>query len=329
MKINIKKIIIFLIILLALGALYYYISLEKNKDFVLYGNVDQKEVELAFLDSGRIIEIFVQEGESIKKNQILARIDTERLEDSIKITQSKIAQAKSYLDKLINGTRPEEIAQAQASVDAAKAQAEFATSQYKRAEELYKRNAVSLQDYENSLQARNVANAQLELQEKNLELALVGPREEDIAHAKALLTESESLLEAQKTQLEDFSLKAPSNSVVNKRLLEVGDIATPQKAVFSLAIMTPKWIRAYISESELGLVKEGMTAYIYTDSYPNKALEAKVGFISSIAEFTPKYVQTEELRTALVYEIRLYLDDKENMLRLGMPVTVKFDTLNP
>ncbi len=325
MKVNKKIPIILALFLLLLGSAYYYFNRTSEKEFVLYGNIDQKEIELAFLDAGRIAEIFAQEGDYVKKDQVLARLDTKRLEDTIQIAKAKEAQANANLDRLKNGTRPEEIAQARASVNAAKAQANFATSQYKRADDLHKNNALSKQDYENSLQAYNVANAELELQEKNLELALIGPRDEDIAQAQALLLESQKNLEALYTQLDDANLKAPIDAIVNRRLLEAGDIASAQKAVFSLAIMSPKWVRAYISEPQLGLIKEGMKAFIYSDSHPNNPQEATVGYISSVAEFTPKYVQTEELRTALVYEVRLYLEDAENKLRLGMPITVRLN----
>lgn len=101
-------------------------------------------------------------------------------------------------------------------------------------------------------------------------------------------------------------------------------MASPQKAVFSLAVMSPKWVRAYVSETEMGRVKPGMDAVVLTDSHPEQGIPGKVGFISSVAEFTPKTVQTPELRTSLVYEVRVYVDDPANVLRLGMPATVSF-----
>ncbi len=316
------KILIVFIIIIAIFFFYQTRNTEKSID-VLYGNVDYREIELAFLDSGRVNEIYVEEGDIVTQNQVLAKLETNRLEDSIEVARARVDATKAQLEKLENGTRPEEIKQAIASVDAAKAQAIFAKSQFNRAEELYKKNALSKLDYEEALQQKNVANAKLELEEKNLELAQIGPRIEDIAQAKALLNESEALLSSLYTQLDDANLKSPINSVVNRRLLEVGDIATPQKAVFSLAILSPKWVRAYISEPQLALFKTGMKASIYSDSFANLPIEATLGFISSVAEFTPKAVETAELRTALVYEVRFYTEDKENLLRLGMPVTIQ------
>jgi HlyD family secretion protein len=118
-------------------------------------------------------------------------------------------------------------------------------------------------------------------------------------------------------------LHAPEAAVVRSRLLEVGDMASPQRPVFELALTDPKWIRVYVDEPNLGRVKPGMDASVFTDSAPDKPISGKVGYISSVAEFTPKAVETEELRTNLVYEVRVRVDDKAGILRLGQPVTVK------
>ena len=99
-------------------------------------------------------------------------------------------------------------------------------------------------------------------------------------------------------------------------------MASPQKPVYSLAITDPKWIRAYVSEPDLGKVQPRMKASIMVDSFPDQRFEGWVGFISPVAEFTPKSVQTSELRTSLVYEVRVFVSDPTDVLRLGMPATV-------
>jgi len=100
-------------------------------------------------------------------------------------------------------------------------------------------------------------------------------------------------------------------------------MASPQRPVFTLAITDPKWVRAYVAEPDLGRIKPGMPATLSTDSHPGEALDGKIGYISSVAEFTPKTVQTEELRSSLVYEVRVLVDDTNDRLRLGMPATVR------
>ncbi|WP_443744351.1 efflux RND transporter periplasmic adaptor subunit, partial [Sutterella sp.] len=118
------------------------------------------------------------------------------------------------------------------------------------------------------------------------------------------------------------TLTAPVSGIVRTRLAEPGDMAGPSRTVYQLSIVSPKWVRAWVTERQLGLVKEGAPARISTDT--TEPLTARVSWISSTAEFTPKTVQTAELRAALVYEVRLELADPENRLRLGQPVTVDF-----
>lgn len=243
------------------------------------------------------------------------------------VAEARVASADAVLTRLKNGTRPEEIDQARASVASAEAEVVFAETQYKRFDALWKHSsgkAVSKQDVDESLLQRNVSRAKLALEQKGLRLAEIGPRWEDVSEAEAALLEQQRNLEQLRNQLDDAILKSPSHSIVNRRLMEPGDMASPQKAAFSLAVLSPKWVRAYVSETDLGYIRPGMDALVHTDSHPDEAIAGKVGFISSVAEFTPKTVQTPELRTSLVYEIRVYVEDSRNRLRLGMPATVSF-----
>ena len=167
-----------------------------------------------------------------------------------------------------------------------------------------------------------VADAQAAQKRDALRLTEIGPRKEDIAAAEAQLKASEAQLALLQHQVSQGQLVSPSDAVVRSRLLEPGDMATPQKPVYALAITEPKWVRVYVSEAELGKVKPGQAARVTTDSAPGQPIAGKVGYISSVAEFTPKSVQTEELRTSLVYEVRVIVQDKANALRLGQPATV-------
>ena len=295
---------------------------------VLYGNVDQRQIELAFMDAERIAEVLVHEGETVQQGQVLARLHTRRLEDGIAVAEAQLEAARAALQKLENGTRPQEIDQAKAAVAQAKAQVAYAEGDYRRFEAMWKSSkgqAISRQDFDKTRLALDVAKAQLQSAQKALRLAEIGPRAEDIAQAKAQVAERERALAAMRTQLADAELKSPVDSVVTRRLLEPGDMASPQRAVFSLAQLAPKWVRAWVSETQLGRIRPGQAAQIYVDSAPQQAIAGTVGFISSVAEFTPKSVETADLRTSLVYETRIYTDDPQNLLRLGMPATVRFD----
>ena len=181
---------------------------------------------------------------------------------------------------------------------------------------------MSQQDLDTARSRYRAALAQLENRKKALQLALIGPRQEDISEAQAQLEVYQAELALLKHQLSLAELKAPIDAVVRSRLLEPGDMASPERPAYALAITNPKWVRAYIKETDLGLIKPGMSASVRTDSYPEQPIQGHIGYISSVAEFTPKTVQTEDLRTSLVYEVRVYVDDPDDRLRLGMPATV-------
>jgi HlyD family secretion protein len=185
---------------------------------------------------------------------------------------------------------------------------------------------VRQQDVDSAKATLQMAEAKLVVNQRALELAVTGPRKEDIAEAEARLRANEAQLALLRQQLVDAQLLAPMDSVVRTRLLEPGEMASPQKPVFSLAITDPKWVRAYVSEPDLGKLHEGMAASVAVDSFPKRRFEGWIGFISPVAEFTPKTVQTEELRTSLVYEVRVFVKDPSDELRLGMPATVYLST---
>jgi HlyD family secretion protein len=129
--------------------------------------------------------------------------------------------------------------------------------------------------------------------------------------------------------LKDTELYAPTDGIIRNRILELGDMATPQTPVFTLALTNPVWVRAYAPETALGKLAPGMSADVSTDSYPDKTYRGWIGFISPTAEFTPKNVETPELRTRLVYQVRIYVCNPQDELRLGMPATVSIPLDQP
>lgn len=323
-----KKIIpiVIVVIIIAAAAGYFTRPQAAATEIVLYGNVDIRQVSLAFNSSERIVEMLKDEGDTVIDGEVLARLDTATLKLQMEQTRAKIAAQEQAVLRLTNGTRPEEIEQYRAKVQSAEAQVNQAMQDYKRMSGALQSStgqAVSAQTVDEARARLQVARADLTEAQKALDLAVIGPRDEDIAQAQAELQALRAELALQQHQLNLSELKAPLNAVVCSRLLEPGDMASPQKPIYLLAINDPKWVRAYVKETDLGHIKPGQTAQIFIDSFPDKPIEGQIGYISDVAEFTPKTVQTDDLRTSLLYEIRIYVQDADNLLRMGMPATVK------
>ena len=322
-----KKAVLFLAAcLLGLAAYLYHAFCQQDnqEELVLQGNVDVREVSLAFRQSDRILEMLAEEGDRVHKGQVLARLDTRELMLQLQRLNAEIAAQQSTVDKLHNGTRPEEIRQAEGNLRQAQAAAEHAAGVYQRKRDIYTSIAgISQQELDNAYHDMEAKQATMSVAEAALQEAKAGPRQEDIAGAEAGLQALRNEQLRYIYLLSQYELQAPDDGVIRSRLLEAGDMASPSKPVFKLSLPGKKWVRAYVPETELGRVYEGQQARVYIDSLPGKAIDGQVGYISGTAEFTPKNVQTEELRTSLVYEVRVYVDDADNVLRLGMPATVR------
>lgn len=322
-----KKAVLFLAAcLLGLAAYLHHAFCQQDnqEELVLQGNVDVREVSLAFRQSDRILEMLAEEGDRVQKGQVLARLDTQELKLQLQRLNAEIAAQQSTVDKLHNGTRPEEIRQAEGNLRQAQAAAEHAAGVYQRKRDIYTSIAgISQQELDNAYHDMEAKQATMSVAEAALQEAKAGPRQEDIAGAEAGLQALRNEQLRYIYLLSQYELQAPDDGVIRSRLLEAGDMASPSKPVFKLSLPGKKWVRAYVPETELGRVYEGQQARVYIDSLPGKAIGGQVGYISGTAEFTPKNVQTEELRTSLVYEVRVYVDDADNVLRLGMPATVR------
>jgi len=322
-------VIVLVAVAAAVAIAVYLHGAPDSDELALYGNVELRQVSVAFNASERISEILVEEGDVVRKGQAIARLDTSRLSPQAAMAEAQMAAQSAALERLRNGSRPEEIAQARASLQAAKAEAINAGRQYERAKALQAVSAVSRQAADDARAAAEVAKARVVVEQRALELAIAGPRAEDIAQAEAQLRMTQAQLDLLRRQLADAELAAPVDGVVRSRLMEPGEMASTTRPVVSIAVSDPKWIRAYVSEPNLGRVRPGMPATVVTDSFPDRPLRGRVGFISPVAEFTPRTVQTEDLRTSLVYEIRILVDDPEDLLRLGMPATVALQEVTP
>ncbi|EFK08542.1 auxiliary transport protein, membrane fusion protein (MFP) family protein [delta proteobacterium NaphS2] len=331
-KQKIRRIVLLPAIALVIGAgAYFYTHGESEPEnrLDLYGNVDIRQVQLAFHATGRIEKLSVQEGDAVKPGQLVAELDPIRYEAAVAKASAEVAAKNQVLSRLLAGSRPEVVREARERVKAEEANLADAKALYERMKFLVRTGSTSKQKFDDAERAFKAARANLKAAKQELILAVKGPRKEDIALARAQLRAGEAALKLAERELTDTKLYAPEAGVIQNRILEPGDMAFPETPVFTLALTNPVWVRAYISEPDLGKVAPGMRAYLTTDSFPGKKYEGWIGFISPTAEFTPKQVQTTELRTKLVYRLRIYACNPRNELRLGMPVTVTVSLNQP
>lgn len=333
---NRRQISILLAVLIVFGGFlggWAFFQKEPKEDIILYGNVDFRQASIAFNGTERIADILAEEGDQVKKGQVLAILDTSRLKPLVEQAEAQVSAQKAVLLELKNGSRPEEIAQARAKVASAQAEEANYRFQFERKQALMRSANTSRQDYDDAKTKADMASAQVREAQSALDLKIAGPRSETIQQAEAQLRGYEAQLAIVQKQLTDAQLVAPFDGIVRTRLMEPGEMASTAKPVFSIASSGTKWVRAYIPETDLGHVKIGMKASVQIDSFPKNPLNGWVGFISPVAEFTPKTVQTTELRSSLVYEIRIFAKDPDNILRLGMPATVMIqnrqETMHP
>jgi len=322
-----KKIIAVVVLLLIIAAAYVFYNQQQAplsaNTLTLFGNIDIREVQLKVNASEHITSIFVEEGDRVKKGQLLAKIDTQLLQAKLAEAQANLAVQQQVVARLHAGSRPQEIKKARADHAAAKAEARAAKDTAHRLEKLLPKKQASADDVETAHAKAEAAKARADSVAETLALIIAGPRKEDVAVAEAQLKARQAAVELAKQQLDDASLYSPADGIIRNRILEPGDMVSPQSAIFTLALVDPVWARVYVPETSLGKIAPGFDAEIISDSYPGKVFHGWVGYISPTAEFTPKNVQTAELRTRLVYSIRVYACNANNKLRLGMPVTVK------
>ncbi|MFY9642204.1 MAG: secretion protein HlyD [Rhodomicrobium sp.] len=304
------------------GYWWYFLRKPAGGPLVLQGNVEVRQVNLGFKVSGRIEKLNVDEGDVVRTGQTIASLEKVYFDDSLAQARAQRDQMAANYEKLRTGNRPEEIAEARALVAEREATLTNARVTLKRAQTLLTSPAGSQKAFDDAQAAERQADAQLNSAREALRLQEAGFRKEDIALGKGQLDERVAAAETAGRNLVDADLIAPSNGTVLSRVREVGAIVAAGETVYVLSLTTPIWVRTYVSEPDLGRVRPGMEVQVKTDTPGAKTFAGRIGFISTAAEFTPKTVETTELRTSLVYRLRIVVDDDTGFLRQGMPVTV-------
>lgn len=323
-----KRILTFAIVLLIIGGAVFAWMQHTDQDenlLRLYGNVDIREVQLAFRQPGRVTQVLFDEGDFVAAGTRVATLDAQPYQEALAAARASVQVAQAELAKMQHGLRPQEITQARETLRQAQALAHRAERDYARARKLLPSKASSQQDVDSTRAARDQAVAGVKAAKAALSQAEEGFRKEDIAAAEAQLAAALAARDQAATALADTELFTPSDGTVIARIREPGSMVASQNAIYSLSLDHPVYVRAYISETVLGRIAPGTPVRVRSDS-SKKTYHGQVGFISPRAEFTPKTVETTELRTDLVYRLRIVVSDADPALRQGMPVTVEANT---
>jgi HlyD family secretion protein len=347
------------------------------------GNIELTEVDMSFKTAGRLVERRFDEGDTVKKGDIVAELDRDQLSQQkdrdvaavasadsqyqqlqtsiamqretlagdIAARKADLAQAQAHLEELLNGSRPQEIQQSRASASDARAQYQLAKADWDRAQTLFKNEDISRQQYDQYHTRLDSAQAILHESEHRLSLVEEGPRKEDIAGARDQVASAEQavkLAEANRLELQrkeeqlgqqkaaideakaqagitgvmlsDTIIGSPIDGVVLVKSAEPGEVLAAGTTVLTIGDIDHPWLRGYITEGDLGRVKQGQNADITSDSFPGKTYPGHVSFIASDAEFTPKQIQTNEERVKLMYRIKIDVANPRHELKNNMPV---------
>jgi HlyD family secretion protein len=323
-----KRLVVLVFIAAAIGGtLYYYFFIWEKKEgetiIRVSGNIEATEADVGFKIPGRIVSRFYEEGDWVEKGKVLAKLDDEDLQQRLDLAKATLMSAQAKLSKLLAGSRPEELGQAEANLQQAQYDLRNKEIQYERMKSLYDRRVIPKETFDNAETSYKVAKATLQIATESYQLVKEGPRKEDIEDARAQVEQARVSLKLAETQLGYAVLYSPISGVVLVKSSEVGEVVNTGTSVLTVADIEHVWLKAYIPETELSKVKWGQEVIVTTDIRPTKEYKGRISFISSQAEFTPKQIQTEKERVTLVYRIKIDIPNPDRELKPGMPADAK------
>jgi HlyD family secretion protein len=322
-----KRILLIVIIVVIIAGLLYYFftrNKEEGNDFIkVSGNIEATEVDVGFKIAGRIVNRFFEEGDWVDNGKVLAKLDDEDLRNRLEVARAMLMSAQARLSKLLAGSRPEEIREAEAALNQAKFDLENKQAHYERMKPLFERGVIPMETLDNADAGFKIAKASFQRATENYLLVKEGPRKEDIEDGRAQVDQARASVKLNETQLSYTTLYSPISGVVLVKSGEIGEVVNPGTSIVTLADIENVWLKAYIPEMDLSKVKWGQEVIVTTDLRPKKEYKGKISFISSQAEFTPKQIQTEKERVTLVYRIKVDISNPDHELKPGMPADGK------
>jgi HlyD family secretion protein len=289
------------------------------------GNIEAHESVVSFKVQGRIVELPAQEGQYVKQGDLLARLDNDDYRQQVSMDEATVGTREAELELAVAGSRVQEIQAAKQALIDAQADLDLKRTEFRRRQALLAEQGVSREDLDNAASNLKRAQATYERIKQTYDQIVEGTRKEEIAVRRANLALAREALQMSRVKLAYTVLSAPVSGVVLVRQTELGEVVSAGTPVVTIADIDHLWVRGYLNEPDLGRVRWGQSATVHTDTYPDKAYQGRVSFISSQAEFTPKSVETHKERVTLVYRIKIDLDNPNHELKPGMPADAVID----
>jgi HlyD family secretion protein len=288
----------------------------------LSGTVEAREADLAFQVPGRVLRLLADEGATVEAGQVVAELDPRDYELALQRARAEAEIAAQALAVLEAGTRVQEVRVAEATLRRAESELRFARAEEARVAKLLPAQLASQQQLDQTRLQQQVAESALAQARETLTLLREGSRVEDIARARAELGARRAAVEIAEQQLQYVKLHSPAAGVLSVRLAEAGEVVAAGAPVLRLAELDKPWVRAYLAETDLARVRHGQPAEVRVDAWPDTVFHGRLSFVAPQAEFTPKTVETRELRVDLVYRIKVEVDDAGGRFKVGMPADV-------
>ena len=316
----------------AVAAAFYPRLFKKSQEtntLRLSGNIEAHESVVGFKVEGRIVELPVQEGQWVEAGTLLARLDGDDYRRQVDMDEAALRVQRAQLALGLAGTRSQELKASQQSLQDAKADLDQKKLDYDRAETLFRERVGSQQERDQADTNLKRAEATYRRAQEMYDEAREGTRREQLTVDRATVVEAEEKLRASKLNVEYTVLRAPVSGVVVVRDAELGEVMAPNTPVVTIADLEHIWLRAYVSETDLGRVRWGQEVTVHTDTFPGKSYRGHISFISDNAEFTPKSVQTFKERVTLVYRIKIDVENPNHELKPGMPADATIALAKP
>jgi HlyD family secretion protein len=287
------------------------------------GTIEAVNVTVSSKSNGQIKNIPVEEGDRIKKGDLLLEIDHDMLDIQLRQAEAGVELANAQLNLLLSGARKEDIKQSEELLKQAKINLDNAKLDKERAEELYNSNAVTKKQLDDAQARYDLTSAQYNSAKENLRKVKTIIRPQEIDQARANLKRSIAQVDLLKKSIEDCKVFSPVDGIISKKYIEIGENVAMGTSLFKISNLETVNLVIYVSEIDLGNIKPGQKADITVDSFKDKVFQGEIIFISPEAEFTPKNIQTPDERTKLVFAVKIQISNKNFDLKPGMPADAK------